>query len=197
LLTSGSLHSQLHYHFIDVSSGREKYTYASRDLSSLGTLYNRFRRILLEKNICIIYEDSTSQWGAFITTKVLELEAKKSIPLSYRTHQDLLSILSKGVFKEEKFECDWTQENGFVKIQNDAFDHQDYQLKLSGNPNVRPTSFSPSPSLYVRFVNFMHSIRNKFTRLVIFHPVAYIVIILIFPLLCLLFLYAMLRNLKK
>ena len=194
ILVCGATLSQLRYHFINVNSGEEKYTYALKAVPSLGQLL--VYPVTLKENICLIAYSITTRQGFFPTAKMLELEARQSIPLSYNANQVLSgSLITSG--DEIKFECDWTQEDGFLKIEGSDIIGRDYRIKFSGNPTVRSTSFSPNPSLYDRFVNFMHSIRSKFTRLVIFYPVAYIVIILIFPFLCLLFLYAMLRNLKK
>jgi len=198
VLMSGSLYSQLHYHFLDVSSGREEYTYAARDISSLvtiGNLFVRLTKIFVEKNICIIFDGLTTLGENFNTIKVLKLDVKKSIPLSYRANQDLSWIVGTGIFKEMKFECDWTQENGFFKIESGSLDGQDYQAKFSGNPNVRPTSFSQSPPWYVRVFHSIVYFFRETHRLATFLTRAYI--ILIAPLICLLFLYALFRNQKK
>ncbi len=166
ILVSGSREDMsLRLHFLDITSKAQMVTFdILKDRNNLEenidlTFFNR--KFFLKENICVIVGRHNSRAATEIAAAtVLQLEAKKSIRLSYRSMKVLNSLAPPDcVFHStDKISWDFSKDNGFFVIEGTCgyFEgtHQNdlkrIQLRFGGNPNIPlKTSFSPKPPLSV------------------------------------------------
>ncbi len=152
----------LRYHFIDLNSGHTMYNYdfvSDRDSLFWGVYRGlESSAFILKNNICVITRrDHATEGLGVAATTVLQLELKKSIPLSYRAMESLkLLALPTGGNQLKTFErinCNFTGDHVFFQIEDSGYDHQRFQVQFSGNPNITfstPHSDRPPLSLRIR-----------------------------------------------